>query len=36
MSFWICWMVKMKSYDLKGMQFHNQREGESKTNLVEG
>ena len=24
-------MKKLKPYDLKGMQFHNQREGESKT-----
>jgi hypothetical protein len=32
MSFAICRMEKMKSHDLKGMQFHNQRERESKTN----
>ena len=32
MSFAVCRMEKMKSYDLKGMQFHNQRERESKTN----
>src|SRR3954468_21763300 len=32
MSFGICRMEKMKSHDLKGMQFHNQRERESKTN----
>ena len=32
MSFAVCRMQKMKSYDLKGMQFHNQRERESKTN----
>ena len=32
MSFAICRMQKMKSHDLKGMQFHNQRERESKTN----
>ena len=25
-------MVKLKSHDLKGIQFHNQRERESKTN----
>jgi hypothetical protein len=31
-SFAICRMEKMKSHDLKGMQFHNQRERESKTN----
>lgn len=32
MSFAVCRMQKMKSHDLKGMQFHNQRERESKTN----
>lgn len=32
MSFAVCRMEKMKSHDLKGMQFHNQRERESKTN----
>ncbi|MCY8235537.1 MobV family relaxase [Priestia endophytica] len=32
MSYAICRMEKMKSHDLKGMQFHNQRERESKTN----
>lgn len=32
MSFAICRMEKMKSHDLKGIQFHNQRERESKTN----
>lgn len=32
MSFAICRMQKMKSHDLKGIQFHNQRERESKTN----
>jgi hypothetical protein len=32
MSFAICRMEKMKSHDLKGTQFHNQRERESKTN----
>lgn len=32
MSFAVCRMVKMKSHDLKGVQFHNQRERESKTN----
>lgn len=32
MSYAICRMQKMKSHDLKGMQFHNQRERESKTN----
>lgn len=32
MSFAICRMQKMKSHDLKGMQFHNQRERESRTN----
>ncbi|WP_235588717.1 plasmid recombination protein, partial [Sporosarcina koreensis] len=28
----VCRMQKMKSHDLKGIQFHNQRERESKTN----
>jgi hypothetical protein len=32
MSFAVARMVKMKSHDLKGIQFHNQRERESKTN----
>lgn len=32
MSFAVCRMQKMKSFDLKGIQFHNQRERESKTN----
>lgn len=32
MSFAVVRMAKMKSHDLKGMQFHNQRERESKTN----
>lgn len=32
MSFAVVRMQKMKSHDLKGMQFHNQRERESKTN----
>lgn len=32
MSYAVCRMQKMKSHDLKGMQFHNQRERESKTN----
>ncbi|WP_139377024.1 MobV family relaxase [Halobacillus hunanensis] len=32
MSYAICRMQKMKSHDLKGMQFHNQRERESRTN----
>lgn len=32
MSFAICRMQKMKSHDLKGIQFHNQRERKSKTN----
>src|SRR5699024_594802 len=32
MSFAVVRMQKMKSYDLKGIQFHNQRERESKTN----
>ncbi|WP_146913869.1 MobV family relaxase, partial [Halolactibacillus halophilus] len=32
MSYAVCRMEKMKSHDLKGMQFHNQRERESKTN----
>ena len=32
MSFAVCRMQKMKSHDLKWMQFHNQRERESKTN----
>lgn len=33
MSFAICRMQKMKVHDLKGIQFHNQRERESKTNF---
>ena len=33
MSFAICRMQKMKAFDLKGIQIHNQREKESKTNL---
>jgi hypothetical protein len=33
MSFAVCRMAKMKSHDLKGIQFHNQRERESKTNV---
>lgn len=32
MSYAVCRMEKMKSHDLKGMQFHNQRERESKSN----
>lgn len=32
MSFAVVRMQKMKSHDLKGMQFHNQRERESRTN----
>lgn len=32
MSYAVVRMAKMKSHDLKGMQFHNQRERESKTN----
>ena len=32
MSFAVVRMQKMKSHDLKGIQFHNQRERESKTN----
>ncbi|MFP7226172.1 MobV family relaxase [Priestia filamentosa] len=32
MSFAVCRMEKMKAHDLKGIQFHNQRERESKTN----
>jgi hypothetical protein len=32
MSFAVCRMEKMKSHDLKGIQFHNQRERESQTN----
>lgn len=32
MSYAVCRMQKMKSHDLKGIQFHNQRERESKTN----
>lgn len=32
MSYAVVRMAKMKSHDLKGMQFHNQREKESKTN----
>ncbi|WP_256213219.1 MobV family relaxase [Bacillus sp. OV322] len=31
-SYAVCRMQKMKSHDLKGMQFHNQRERESRTN----
>lgn len=33
MSFAICRMQKMKKTDLKGMQFHNQRERESRINF---
>lgn len=33
MSYAVVRMVKLKSHDLKGIQFHNQRERESKTNL---
>src|SRR5699024_6390994 len=32
MSYAVVRMQKMKSHDLKGIQFHNQRERESKTN----
>lgn len=32
MSFAVVRMIKLKSHDLKGVQFHNQRERESKTN----
>ncbi|WP_201024470.1 plasmid recombination protein, partial [Sporosarcina koreensis] len=32
MSYAVCRMQKMKYHDLKGIQFHNQRERESKTN----
>ena len=32
MSYAVVRMQKMKSHDLKGIQFHNQRESESKTN----
>lgn len=32
MSYAVVRMVKLKSHDLKGIQFHNQRERESKTN----
>jgi len=32
MSYAVVRMQKMKSHDLKGMQFHNQRERKSKTN----
>ena len=32
LSYAVVRMQKMKSHDLKGMQFHNQRERESKTN----
>jgi hypothetical protein len=32
MSYAVVRMAKMKSHDLKGIQFHNQRERESKTN----
>lgn len=33
MSYAVVRMVKLKSHDLKGIQFHNQRERDSKTNL---
>lgn len=33
MSYAVCRMQNMKSYDLKGMQFHNQLERESKMNF---
>lgn len=33
MSYAICRMQKMKKTDLKGMQYHNQRERESRTNF---
>src|SRR5699024_12675991 len=32
MSYAVVRMQKMKSHDLRGVQFHNQRERESKTN----
>ena len=32
MSFVVARMVKIKSHDVKGIQFHNQREKESRTN----
>lgn len=32
LSYAVVRMAKMKSHDLKGIQFHNQRERESKTN----
>ena len=32
MSYAVARMQKMKSPDLKGIQFHNQRERESRTN----
>jgi len=32
MSYAVCRMQKMKAHDLKGIQFHNQRERESRTN----
>ena len=32
MSYAVCRMQKVKSPGLKGMQFHNQRERESRTN----
>ena len=32
LSFAVVRMIKLKSHDLKGVQFHNQRERESKTN----
>src|SRR5690625_7228386 len=32
LSYAVVRMQKMKSHDLKGIQFHNQRERESKTN----
>lgn len=33
LSFAVVRMIKLKSHDLKGIQFHNQREKESKTNI---
>ncbi|MGD6228200.1 MobV family relaxase, partial [Xanthomonas citri pv. citri] len=33
MSFAVCRMDKMKAHALKGIQFHNQRERESRTNF---
>ncbi|WP_198153624.1 MobV family relaxase [Thalassobacillus sp. C254] len=33
MSYAVCRMQKMKQHDLKGMQFHNQRERNSQTNF---